>query len=87
LRSVTSRRFREEYAALPEAVRQQARVAWALFKRNQSHPSLKFKRVRGHESIYSARVGLGYRVLGRVEGTDIIWFWIGAHAEYDKLIG
>jgi hypothetical protein len=27
-----------------------------------------------------------YRALGRREGEDIIWFWIGPHAEYDHLV-
>ncbi len=30
---------------------------------------------------------LGYRALGIVEGDDIIWFWVGSHSDYDKLIG
>lgn len=36
---------------------------------------------------WSVRAGLDYRALGvEVEG-GISWFWIGTHAEYDKLIG
>ncbi|GAA6618411.1 hypothetical protein NUACC26_042220 [Scytonema sp. NUACC26] len=33
------------------------------------------------------RVGLDYRALGVEVETGISWFWIGTHAEYDKLIG
>jgi hypothetical protein len=32
------------------------------------------------------RVGLNYRAVGVRDGQDVIWFWIGSHAEYDKLI-
>jgi hypothetical protein len=35
---------------------------------------------------YSARVGIGYRDLGALDGDTIIWFWIGSHADYDKLL-
>jgi len=42
--------------------------------------------VRQRHPIYSARVGLGYRVLGLWEGDTITWFWIGSHAEYDTLL-
>jgi len=86
MRSFTSRRFRESYARLPKQVRLQARRAYQLFKQNPSHPGLNFKKVDGQNSIYSVRVGLGYRALGQVDGSDIIWFWIGAHADYDKLV-
>lgn len=36
--------------------------------------------------IYSARVGLGYRALAVREGGTWIWFWIGNHADYDRLL-
>lgn len=36
--------------------------------------------------IYFVRVSLGYRALGQMTGTDIVWFWIGSHADYDKLL-
>jgi len=42
--------------------------------------------VHATRAIYSARVGLGYRALGVSEGGTIIWFWIGSHADYDKLL-
>jgi hypothetical protein len=32
------------------------------------------------------RVTLGYRALGLLEGEEVTWFWIGAHAEYDRLL-
>ena len=35
---------------------------------------------------YSVRIGRGYRALGKVIGSEIIWSWIGSHADYDKLI-
>jgi hypothetical protein len=32
------------------------------------------------------RVGLGYRALGVREADTMVWFWIGSHAEYDRLV-
>jgi hypothetical protein len=32
------------------------------------------------------RVGIGWRALGFREGEAIVWFWIGSHNVYDKLI-
>jgi mRNA-degrading endonuclease RelE of RelBE toxin-antitoxin system len=51
-----------------------------------SHPGLNFKKVDEENNIYSARVGLGYRVLGQVDGSEIVWFWIGSHGDYDKVV-
>jgi hypothetical protein len=38
------------------------------------------------ESVWSVRINLQYRALGRRRGELIVWFWIGTHDEYDKLI-
>jgi hypothetical protein len=36
--------------------------------------------------MYSVRVGLHYRALGLPVNGGVHWFWIGSHAEYDKLV-
>jgi hypothetical protein len=84
--SRTTRRFWELLTELPEQVRMQARGAYRLFEQNPSHPSLCFKRLHGNRPIYSARISLEYRAVGTVSGDEIVWFWIGTHAEYDKLL-
>ena len=86
MKSFTSRRFREMYANLPKDIQRRADRAYRLFRRNPSHPGLHFKKVDDDNPIYSARVGLGYRAVGQVNGDDIVWFWIGPHAEYDELL-
>ena len=86
IQSRTSRRFREAYAELPDEVRRQARQAYLLFQNDPHHPSLRFKKVDEESNTYSVRVSLGYRALGVMEGSTIVWFWIGTHAEYDRLI-
>lgn len=86
MRSFTSRQFRKMYANLPGQIQSRARRANQLFRRNPAHPGLNFKKVDEENDIYSARVGLGYRALGQMDGEDIVWFWIGPHAEYDRLL-
>jgi hypothetical protein len=87
MRSRTTRRFRALFAALPASVQRQAREAYRLFQRSPAHPGLHFKQVHPSPSIYSARVGIGYRAVGALDGDTVIWFWIGTHAEYDRLLG
>ena len=60
--------------------------AYRIFQANPAHPSLQFKRVEGEDDIYSVRVGLGYRALGVLKKDRIVWYWIGSHSEYDRLI-
>ncbi len=86
IESRTTREFRDALAALPVNVRQTARRAYRLFKANPHHPSLRFKKVEEEGNIYSVRVGLGYRALGVLDGPTVVWFWIGSHAECDRLL-
>jgi len=72
--------------ALPAHVRARARSSYRLFKDNPSHPSLQFKPVHPQLPIYSARIGLGHRAVATVDGDEVVWFWIGTHPEYERLL-
>jgi len=87
IQSRTSREFREAFASLPSDIRRQARRASKLFRTDPRHPSLRFKKVDEESNVYSVRIGLGYRALGVIEGPVVVWFWIGSHAECDRLLG
>ncbi len=84
--SRTTARFRKAFGALPVHVQERARKAYQQFRDDPQHPSLHFKPVHATQPIYSARVSLGYRALGVREGELILWFWIGSHDEYERLI-
>ena len=79
----TTRRFWEGYNALPETVQRTADQGYELLKIDPSHPSLHFKKVGKY---WSVRVGQSYRALGVEVEKGILWFWIGTHEQYDKLI-
>jgi hypothetical protein len=74
------------FARLPDGVKEQARKAYRLWRDDPRHPSLHFKKIHGQESLYSVRVSRGWRALGLLQNDTITWFWIGSHAEYEKLI-
>jgi mRNA-degrading endonuclease RelE of RelBE toxin-antitoxin system len=86
MNSRATRQFRDLLAALPSHVRAQARDAYKLFRENPSHPGLHFKKVYPDPPTYSARVGIGYRAVCVIDGETATWFWIGSHADYDKLL-
>ena len=86
MKSHTTARFRSAFSRLPKPVQRQAREAYELFRENPRHPSLRFKKVHANRPIHSVRVCLGYRALGVVQDDVVVWFWIGSHADYDKLL-
>jgi hypothetical protein len=42
--------------------------------------------IRAGEPIYSVRVTLGYRAVGLLEQDEVMSFWVGSHADYDRLL-
>ena len=64
----------------------QAREAYRLFQRDPFQRGLRFKRVHPEQPIYSVRVGRDYRAVGVRKGDEIVWYWIGSHSDYDKLL-
>lgn len=86
MKSHITSKFRKAFVELPVDVRKQARQAYQLFIENPRHPSLRFKSIHSTRPIYSVRIGINYRAVGILDNDDIIWYWIGSHADYDKLI-
>lgn len=84
--SYTTDSFWKKYGQLDEQVKKRARKAYRLFEENPSHPSLEFKKVHQTKPVYSARVTLDYRAVGIRDGNEIVWFWIGPHDEYERVI-
>jgi len=86
MKSVTTKRFRNAFSQLPKGVQRKARESYKIWKENPEHPSLHFKRLQTKRDIFSVRVSLGYRALGVLKEDTMIWFWIGSHSDYDKII-
>ena len=84
MRHLASPQFWTHYARLPPALQRLADKNSALLKENAQHPSLHFKPI---ERFWSVRVGLGYRALAVAIPDGCVWFWIGSHADYDRLVG
>ena len=75
--------FWYHYRSLPTEVRDLADKNFALLRQDPHHPSLRLKKTG---SYWSARVGLRYRALARDRAEGLVWFWIGPHSEYDRLL-
>ena len=84
MNNFTSPRYWRHYNALPSEIQKVADKNFQLFKKNSQHPSLRFERKKSE--LWSVRVGGGYRALARQLGDNLIWFWIGPHDEYERLL-
>jgi hypothetical protein len=83
VKHLASPSFWQAYAALPASVRETADKNYALLKENPRHPSLQLKKVG---RFWSVRVGSRYRALAVEVDQDLLWFWIGSHADYDAIV-
>jgi hypothetical protein len=76
-------RFWDCYRRLPVEVQSLADRCYAHLCADPRHPSLHLKKV---DDFWSVRVGLHYRALAVEDAGDLVWVWIGTHAEYDEQI-
>ena len=83
MRHVASPLFWKLYYKLPPNIQEVADKNFELLKADPKHRSLRLKKVGRY---WSVRAGKKYRALGVDVDEGILWFWIGAHAEYDKMI-
>ena len=83
VRHRASPKFWQFYKALPSEIQKLADANYQLLKQDSSHPSLHLKKVG---KFWSVRAGIHHRALAVAEGTDVVWFWIGRHDEYERLI-
>ena len=68
---------------MPPSVQSVADKNFQILKADPFHPSLHFKKIGDY---WSVRAGLEYRALGKRHESVMLWFWIGHHGEYDRLI-
>ncbi|MDP1546824.1 MAG: hypothetical protein Q8L87_12435 [Anaerolineales bacterium] len=83
MKHLASPSFWELYDKLPSATQKVADKNFELLKSDSKHPSLHLKKVGRY---WSVRAGKKYRALGVDVDQGILWFWIGIHSEYDKII-
>ena len=79
----TSPSFWKEYEKLPKHIKELADKNFEILKENSMHPSLHFKKVGNYRSV---RVGKKHRAVAIAMEEGVLWFWIGTHTGYDKLL-
>lgn len=79
----TTLKYWQFYKRLPVQIQKIADEAFKKLKENPKHPSLHLKKIK---DIWSVRAGIKYRALGVEKDSNIVWYWIGSHSDYNELI-
>lgn len=64
-----------------------------MFLQDPAHPSLKHHRLKdvGARALlpesYAVYLNMQYRAVYVVQEDANVWYWIGTHADYDRLAG
>jgi len=87
----TTNQFWVGFHQLPNPIKKVCHKRLRLLYANPAHPSLEFKRLhKFREDIWSVRVTSttpGYRAMAkRVSPGVYLWYWIGTHNAYDRLL-
>ena len=83
MKSQATTKYWRAYSLLPVNVQRIALKQHRLWLHDPRHPSINFKKVGRY---WSARITDDYRALGVMRGDTVIWFWIGPHADYVRII-
>jgi hypothetical protein len=68
---------------LPENIQKLASEKYYLFQADPFHPSLEFQ-AKG--KVWTVAVGRSHGCIGRRDGDDIHWVWIGSHEDYNRIL-
>jgi hypothetical protein len=84
VKSVAPAEFWRHYEKLPLRAQKLADRYFAFFERDPLYPSLHLERIR--DEIWSVRIGGHYRALAKRREDCWLWFWIGTHEQYNKVM-
>lgn len=75
--------FWRAYDDLPEEVQRRCDKQFELLTADPAHPSVQLKPVG---AFWSARVSDAYRALSLRQENTFVWFWVGTHDGYERLL-
>ena len=82
--SQTNADFWDCFNSLPTEIQQLARQKNRHWQEDAFNVALHFKPL--FANVWSVRINQTYRAMGRKQGSLVVWFWIGTHANYDQLL-
>jgi hypothetical protein len=83
MKSQATSSFWARFNKLPQQIQELTFRRYRLWLRDPRHPSLHFKKVSRYRSV---RITDDYKALGVMEGDTVVWFWVGTHDEYERML-
>lgn len=82
---VLSDRFRRSYVCLSQSIQRRVDQKLGIFLANPRHPSLRVKRLQGHEGLWEGSITMNYRFVFTWIGKDAYIVDVGPHKLVDRL--
>lgn len=81
--------FKRDFDELPLEIQALVREKFRLFQNDPGHPSLRIKKMKGHESVWEGHITVGYVFTFHYETDEsgepvVVFRRIGSHAIYRK---
>jgi len=81
-----TKKFRKQWAVLPNDVKHRAQKCIEQFRDNPFHPSLRLHQLSGKlRGFWSISIDLKHRIIFEVIDETAIFHSIGSHAIYEKM--
>lgn len=74
-----TRPFKKDYQGLSGNIRQNVDEQIIRLLDNPKHPSLRTKKMEGHQTIWEARITGGYRMTFQIDGDTYLLRRVGTH--------
>jgi len=74
-----TKKFQHKYKKLPYEIQKKTDDNLLLFKRDSNYPSLKIKKMKGHQKIWEGRITRKYRFTFCIKNDVYILRNIGTH--------
>lgn len=82
-----NRKFDKLFSQLPNPVKDLTRDVFKQWCVNPFDPRLEFKALdRSANKCWSIRIGSRYRALCWAYKSEWLWFWVGSHEAYNKVV-
>ena len=76
--------FKKDYHNLPESMQKQIDEQIMRLLDSPKHPSLRIKKMEGHQTIWEARITGGYRMTFQINGDTYLLRRVGTHSILKK---
>lgn len=77
--------FKRDYHDLPESIQKQIDEQIIRLLENPKHPSLRIRKMEGHQTIWEARITARYRITFQINGDTYLLRRAGTHAIFKRL--